>query len=120
GGGKLSGTATVNAVNGVATFSGLTISGAVGDRALTFTSPGLASAVSQSFTMTLPPIPAIGVDNQNVSIGAFRGANPAPVQVNITNLGSIAVTGLTVSTTYDVGAVGWLAPSLSGTTAPAI
>lgn len=122
GGGTLGGMVTVSAVNGVVTFNGLSISGTAGDRTLTFTSTGLAPAVSQAFTMMLPAVPIIGVDNANVAIGAFRGTNPAAARVNITNQGSVPVTGLTIeSTTYDAGgALGWLTPSLSGTTAPAV
>ena len=45
---------TVNAVNGVATFSGLLI-GTPGTYALTATSPGLASATSRPFTINNPP-----------------------------------------------------------------
>jgi hypothetical protein len=49
--GTLSGTTTVNAVNGIATFSGLTIGGP-GTYRLRFTSTGLTSVTSASFTVT--------------------------------------------------------------------
>jgi hypothetical protein len=49
--GTLSGTTTVNAVNGIATFSGLTI-GSPGTYRLRFTSTGLTSVTSASFMVT--------------------------------------------------------------------
>lgn len=50
GGGTLTG-ATAKAVGGIATFSGLSITGLVGARTLTFSSAGLTSATSSSFTL---------------------------------------------------------------------
>jgi len=50
-GGVLSGTTTVNAVNGVVTFTDLRVTGA-GAYTLVFSSPGLAGATSSSFTIT--------------------------------------------------------------------
>lgn len=47
---SLSGTLTVNAVNGVATFTNLVLTG-TGSVSLVFTSSGLTSAVSNSFTV---------------------------------------------------------------------
>lgn len=54
GSGTLSGTTTVNAVNGVATFTNLTITG-TGPAALAFTVAGLTAATSASFTVAPPP-----------------------------------------------------------------
>ncbi len=51
GGGTLSGTATVNAASGIASFSGLAITGAAGARTLTFTSAALTAATSSSFNL---------------------------------------------------------------------
>jgi uncharacterized protein YjdB len=53
GAGALSGTLTVNAVNGVATFTNLTISGATGTHALTFTSTGLTAIASANFNVAV-------------------------------------------------------------------
>jgi hypothetical protein len=50
----LGGTPTVNAQNGVATFSNLTVESA-GNYMLTATSPSLTPATSKSFTVTTPP-----------------------------------------------------------------
>jgi hypothetical protein len=54
GGGTLGGTltATTNA-SGVATFNGLLITGAAGDRTLTFTAPSLTAATSVTVTITV-------------------------------------------------------------------
>jgi hypothetical protein len=52
--GTLSGTTTVNAVNGAATFSNLQLSVA-GSYILTFSAPGLNAATSSSFNVTQPP-----------------------------------------------------------------
>ncbi|MFM5967701.1 MAG: beta strand repeat-containing protein, partial [Micrococcales bacterium] len=50
-GATLTGTATVNAVNGLATFAGLSKYGTVGTKTLSFSATGLTSAM-QSFTLT--------------------------------------------------------------------
>lgn len=53
GGGTLGGaTAAVTSASGVATFAGLSITGLIGDRTLTFTAPSLASATSGTVTVT--------------------------------------------------------------------
>jgi photosystem II stability/assembly factor-like uncharacterized protein len=54
GGGTLSGTTTVNAVNGVATFSDLRFGGTTGPQTLSFTSAGLTSATVA--VTTIPPV----------------------------------------------------------------
>lgn len=51
GGGTISGTTTVNAVGGVATFSSLIIDGTIGDRTLTFSAPGLTPVTSAAFAL---------------------------------------------------------------------
>ncbi|HJR34070.1 MAG TPA: hypothetical protein VJ817_03930, partial [Gemmatimonadales bacterium] len=55
GGGTLSGTTTVAAVNGVATFADLRISGAGAGYTLAVSSPGLTAATSTSFSVTAAP-----------------------------------------------------------------
>jgi hypothetical protein len=57
GNGALAGTATVNAVNGVATFSGLSISTAGNGYTLTASSTGLTGATSSTFNVTAPAAP---------------------------------------------------------------
>jgi hypothetical protein len=120
GGGTLGGTATVAAVSGVATFAGLSISGAAGDRTLTFSSPGLSPVTSASFTITPPPTPVISLDNTSVGLTAKQGSNPAAAQVRVTNTGGAPLTGMSVNVIYDpAGPTGWINASLDSPNAPA-
>ena len=71
-GATLSGTTTVNAVNGVATFSGLSLDKA-GTYTFTATSPNLVSAVSQPFTIgttgaTTVPFASFECDAVNIDL----------------------------------------------------
>src|SRR5439155_12420045 len=54
GSGVLSGTTTVKAVNGVATFTDLTVDG-IGTQIMTFSADGLNGATSTAFTVGLSP-----------------------------------------------------------------
>src|SRR6266550_2163971 len=56
-GGTLSGTTSVNAVNGVATFSTLSINNAGNGYTLTASASGLTGATSTAFNITAPPPP---------------------------------------------------------------
>ncbi len=122
GGGTLGGTATVNPVAGVAAFSTLTIIGTAGARTLTFSSSGLTTVTSASFTVTAAPPAIIGLSQSLASIRAFSGENPAAVNVTITNTGVFPLTNLRIqSITYQpIAPTGWLAATFpSGTDAPA-
>jgi hypothetical protein len=120
GGGLLSGQATVLAIGGAASFAGLSIAGPAGDRVLTFTSPGLASATSAAVTMTPPPTPAIVLDNTSFAFSLARGAAPVTGTVQVTNGGALPLTGLVLNTIHDPGqATGWLTASFNTTVAPA-
>ncbi|MFA5775652.1 MAG: hypothetical protein WC864_09810, partial [Ilumatobacteraceae bacterium] len=57
-GGTLSGSTSVAAVNGVAAFGNLAITGSAGTYSLTFTSGGLSSVTSASFALTVPSVPS--------------------------------------------------------------
>jgi hypothetical protein len=121
GGGALTGTTTVNAVAGVATFSNLSVTGADGNRTLSFTAPGLLTTTSATLTMTAPPVQTMVVDKTAITASTPRGINTSSQTISITNGGSLIVTGLAVSAiTYDAGQpTGWLSVALSGTSAPA-
>ncbi|MBI3790327.1 MAG: Ig-like domain-containing protein, partial [Gemmatimonadetes bacterium] len=80
GGGALGGTATVNAVAGVATFSGLSITGTVGARTLSFTGTSLASATSSSITLSA------GAATQLVMV-----TQPSATAANDALVGTVAV-----------------------------
>jgi hypothetical protein len=70
--GTLSGTTTATAVAGVATFSGLKITGS-GAFTLKFTSPGLADLTSASFNITVPAGPAVKLGIVTQPAGAETG-----------------------------------------------
>ncbi|MBY0490953.1 MAG: Ig-like domain-containing protein [Gemmatimonadaceae bacterium] len=97
GAGTLGGTTTVNAVNGVATFTNLAITG-TGAHTLTFTSAGLTSATSASFTVTAPPATQLAITTQPG--GAVSGVNltTQPV-VEVRDAGGAVVTGSTAPVT---------------------
>ncbi len=120
GGGTLSGSTTVAAVGGIATFSGLAISGAAGDRTLVFTSTGLAPVTSGAVTIAAPAGAVLTIDNSVVTVGATSGVNASTVRLNVTSGGAVAATGLALDApVYDANQpTGWLAPSLAATTAP--
>ena len=119
--GTLGGSATVNAVAGVATFSTLTVNGAAGARVLTFSGTGLTLVTSASFAVANAPPAIIAMSPWPVAIGALRGTSPAATQVAVTNTGVFPLTNLRVQgITYGAGASGWLSASFAGSTdAPA-
>jgi uncharacterized protein YjdB len=122
GGGTLGGTATVNAAGGVATFSGLTVSGTAGQRTFIFTSTGLAPATSTEFAMTPPPTPIIAVDKSTVAFSTPRGTNPTAATINISNAGALPLAGMTLDpVAYDSNQpTGWLTATLNTPIAPAV
>ncbi|MCC6242677.1 MAG: Ig-like domain-containing protein [Gemmatimonadaceae bacterium] len=73
GGGTLSGTAAVTAVNGVATFTTLRIAGLIGNRTLTFSAPGLTAATTETFVLQPGAATALGV-----RVAAVGGGLNAP------------------------------------------
>ena len=98
--GALVGTQTVNAVNGVATFSNLRIDGA-GSHTLQFTSTGLTAATSSAFTATQQ---AASLQMQTQPAGATSGEafTTQPVVRILDNAGLIVTTG--AGATLSVGA----------------
>ena len=101
-GGTLSGTTTVNAVNGVATFTNLVVTGA-GTYTITFTASGLTSATSGSVTITPPP-PAdikLNVGATSTATGA-NGTNMAiPVIADMSNAQGQNLSSLTFTVSWD-------------------
>jgi hypothetical protein len=118
--GTLGGTTTVSAVGGVATFSGLTITGVAGTKTLGFSSPALVSVTSAPFTLTAPPTPVIVLSASSATFAAVTGASPAAQTVTVTNGGTVAFTVVTVDpAVYDAGqATGWLTATVTGSAAP--
>ncbi len=111
--GTLSGTTTVNAVNGVATFTDLKIAGS-GAHTLTFASTGLTSATSNSVTVTQT---AASLSVQTQPSGATSGSafTTQPVVRILDNAGLVVTsgTGATLSVT---AAIASGTGTLSGTT----
>lgn len=119
GGGTLSGTANVAAVGGVVTFTDLRVNGNVGSRTLGFVA-GTLTATTTPFTVGPPPTPFIGVDSTAVTITFQRGAAVPSRTINITNVGSQPLVGMSVDVAYDPGQqAGWLQTTLSAPNAPA-
>jgi hypothetical protein len=89
--GSLVGTATVSAVNGVATFSTLRINGS-GAHTLTFAATGLTSATSGSLTVTQV---AASLSVQTQPAGATTGSafTTQPVVRILDNAGLVVTTG---------------------------
>lgn len=66
GGGTLSGTTSVAAINGVATFTDLVITGTPGDRTLTFTPTTLAAVTSSAVTITVGAAAKVAITRASV------------------------------------------------------
>ncbi|MEX2154966.1 MAG: PPC domain-containing protein [Gemmatimonadaceae bacterium] len=114
-GAALRGTTTVTAVNGAATFAGLTIEKAGTDYTLTATSGNLTSATSGMFTITHGPAAKLAVGVQPLSTTAGTVLSPAPqilVQDAFANMVTSALTIITVRITTGSGSSGAI---LSGT-----
>lgn len=81
GGGTLSGPVTATVVTGVAMFSGLTITGTIGARTLTFSALGLTSATSATFNLGAGVVSQLVIATQPVAGTAYAAfTTPAVVQ----------------------------------------
>ena len=112
-GGTLSGTTTVAAVNGVATFTNLVLSGTPGNFTLRFTPTSLTAATSSSFPLSVGAASKAMITTQPA--GAFTGTafSTQPV-VKITDAGGNTVTS---STANVVASIASGSGTLGGTTA---
>ena len=110
--GALTGTATVAAINGVATFTNLKIAGA-GAHTLTLTSAGLTAATSSSFTVTQS---AASLSMQVQPTGAVTGIafTTQPV-VRILDQGGVVVTTGTDASLVVTAAIASGTGTLGGT-----
>ncbi len=145
GGGTLNGLAvgTVTYGAGASGWLAASISAATAPATVTLT-PTLGSLAAGSYTATVPVTstasgvtnsprnisvtftvsavsPAIGLNPTSVTFTATAGgSSPAAQTVAVSNAGNGTLSGLAVGTiTYGAGASGWLAASVSPTTAPA-
>ncbi|MEP7001960.1 MAG: Ig-like domain-containing protein [bacterium] len=120
GGGTLTGTTTVNAVAGVATFANLIVSGTPGTRTLGFAASGLTSVTSADVVITPSPTALLVIDSTAVTLAVAAGAITPVITLSVKNGGITPLTGLTLSPpSYDAGQpTGWLSVSATGTAAP--
>lgn len=102
GGGVLSGTLTVNAVNGVATFSDLSIDKVGSNYSLVFTSPGLSQAVSVPFNVTFGSPAKLAFGQQPVNTSPNVNFNP-PVTVLIEDAYGNVVTNSSAVVNMSIG-----------------
>jgi len=121
GGGTLGGTTTATTdPSGVATFSGLSISGTVGTRTLLFGASGYTTVASNAINVTPGAATALAVVTQPSSTaqsGAAFGSQPA-IQVQDVSGNAVAQGGVAVSVSLN-GAGGSLIGSTSATTSAA-
>src|SRR5690348_13064529 len=103
-GGTLSGTTTVNAINGVATFADLSIDKTGAGYALTASSDALTAVTSPAFNIDAPPLPAKIAFTASPT-GATAGAPISPpVRVAIQDATGATVTTATNAVTVALGA----------------
>jgi len=82
GAGTLTGATPATAVNGIATFTSLVLTGLIGPRTLTFSSPGLSAITSASFTLSAGTPAALVIRTQPVASTAYtRFTTPAVVEL---------------------------------------
>ena len=120
GGGTVSGPTATAAIGGVATFSGLTITGLIGARTLTFTATGVTAATSAAFALAGGVATQLAIRTQPVAGTAYAvfstpavvelrdgAGNPASSTASITAV--IATGGGTLGGTATVAAVAGVA-----------
>lgn len=101
GAGTLSGTTTVNAVNGVATFSNLRINQPAAGYTLAAASSGLSGATSSAFNIVAGPPASLRFVVQPGDVGA--GQPIAPIQVELLDSQGNVSTSATSQVTLDIG-----------------
>ena len=115
GSGALSGTTTVNAVAGVATFGDLSINKTGTGYRLQATSSGLSNAMSTTFTITPGPVAQLSINVQPINVVAGTTINSVRIQIEDAQ-GNVATTftgNVAIAITSGTGTAGAV---LSGTT----
>ncbi|HET7449750.1 MAG TPA: invasin domain 3-containing protein, partial [Gaiellaceae bacterium] len=102
GGGTLSGTTSVSAVNGVATFSTLSIDKAGTGYTLTASSTGLTGATSSTFNINIGAAAKLAFVQQPTSATAGAAISPA-ITVAVQDAGGNTVTSSSASITTAIG-----------------
>jgi hypothetical protein len=112
-GGTLSGTKTVSAINGVATFPGLSIDVIGTAYTLTASSASLSSATSSTFNITTGGASKLVFGTQPAS--AQSGASLGSITVKVEDSGGNVVTSSTAAITLAIGTNAGPGGTLSGT-----
>jgi hypothetical protein len=115
--GTLSGTKTVAAVNGIATFSTLSLDSAGTGYTLDASASGLTGTTSNAFNVAVGPATKLGFRVQPANTAGGAAITPA-VQVEIRDAGGNRVTGATNGVTIELG-TNPKNGTLSGTTSSA-
>ena len=118
GGASLTGSTTATTSNGIATFSGLGISGPAGSYTLSFSSSGLTGATSSSISVTAGSPTQLSVTTQpgNATSGSAFGTQPS-VQLRDAQGNAVAQSGVSISAAIGSGPGGaTLLGSTSATT----
>ena len=98
GGGTLGGTATINTdASGLATFTGLSITGTTGGRTLVFSSTGLTSVVSGTVTITAGAPTQMAVNAGNNQTATAGSAVTTAPSVVVRDVSSNPVSGVAVT-----------------------
>ena len=114
GGGTLSGTTSVAAVNGVATFTNLVITGTSGDRTLTFTPTSLTAVTSSSLTITVGAAAKVAITVASVGTQRRTAFTTQP-QITVQDASGNTITSSTAVVTATVSAGGTLVGTTTAT-----
>ena len=122
GGGLITGTTTINAAGGVATFTNLAVLGTAGTRALAFSATGLARVTTSDFARSPSATPLLVIDTTTVALSAPAGRTSQVVTLGVKNGGAAPLTDVTLSPpVYDAGQPsGWLTVTASGVAPPLV
>lgn len=97
GGGTLAGATAVTDDQGVAEFTGVTVSGEPGARTLTFTAPDYASVTSSSFDVVAPtPVPDPAQSSVTAAPDTVTVGETSTVTVVVRDAGGTPLAGITV------------------------
>ena len=117
---QLSGTAAPATLTATAAVGSL--APAVYNATVQLTAPGAASVtVPVSLTVSPAGVPVIGFEAEQVNFQATTGgSNPAPANIEVTNVGAGNLSGLAANIVHANGEpTGWLDAQLNGSSAPA-
>jgi uncharacterized repeat protein (TIGR02543 family) len=114
GGGTLSGTTSVAAVNGVATFTNLVITGTSGNRTLTFTPTSLTAVTSSAITISAGAASQVAITRASVGTQRRTAFTTQP-QITVQDSSGNTVTSSSAVVTATVSAGGTLVGTTTAT-----